>query len=57
MPIIGIILTKICKKAVKRPIFQIEKKYAVMLNTLFVAFNYGMVMPLLFLLMGISFGC
>jgi hypothetical protein len=54
-PMIGIILKKCGNKTLKPSGFDMDRKYANMLTTMFVAFAYGFAIPLLFFAAGISF--
>ena len=54
-PLFKVLLFKCCKKKYPPSILNVERKYAVILNSIFVTFTYGMVIPVLFIVSFISF--
>jgi hypothetical protein len=54
-PIIGILMKISGRKTQIPGVFNMERKYAVMLTTLFVAFTYGYEIPLLFIAVSLCF--
>ena len=54
-PVFGLLFKACGRKNLKPGVFKIEKKYSVMLTTIFVAFTYGFEIPLLFISVSICF--
>jgi uncharacterized membrane protein YesL len=54
-PLIQICMVKKCKKTVVRSDFVMERRYALMINTVFVIFTFGFFMPTLFIVGGGTF--
>lgn len=55
IPLIQIFKVKICKKKVDRGDFVLERRYALMINTVFVIFTFGFFMPTLFIVGAANF--
>jgi hypothetical protein len=53
--VFGLLLKACGRKNLKPGVYKIEKKYSVMLTTIFVAFTYGFEIPLLFVSVSICF--
>ena len=54
-PLIQICMVKKCKKTVDRGDFVLERRYALMINTVFVIFTFGFYMPTLFIVGAANF--
>ena len=54
-PLIQICMVKKCKKIVDRGDFVLERRYALMINTVFVIFTFGFYMPTLFIVGAANF--
>jgi hypothetical protein len=50
-------MVKKCKKTVERGDFVLERRYALMINTVFVIFTFGFYMPTLFIVGAANFVC